>query len=125
MHVSDWYPTLVEGVAGGLLNGTKPLDGYNQWDSLTGSEPTSPRVDLLHNIDILYKPKGVAVISSFLVHLCHRDMQSVSLGRIFLDKCAGGRNSSVGSAWARCPQRRGFDPPLGIFSVRGDFFPWS
>ena len=34
---------------------------------------------------------------------------------------AGGRNSSVGSVWARCPQRRGFDPPLGTFSGRGDF----
>ena len=33
----------------------------------------------------------------------------------------GGRNSLVGSAWARCPQRRGFDPPLGTFSGRGDF----
>ena len=33
----------------------------------------------------------------------------------------GGRNSSVGSAWARCPQRRGFDPPLGTFSVEGIF----
>ena len=33
----------------------------------------------------------------------------------------GGRNSSVGSAWARGPQRRGFDPPLGKFSGRGDF----
>ena len=33
----------------------------------------------------------------------------------------GGRNSSVGSAWAGCPQRRGFDPPLGTFSGRGDF----
>ena len=31
------------------------------------------------------------------------------------------RNSSVGSAWARCPQRRGFDPPLGTFSVEGIF----
>ena len=31
------------------------------------------------------------------------------------------RNSSVASAWARCPQRRGFDPPLGTFSGRGDF----
>ena len=31
------------------------------------------------------------------------------------------RNSSVGSAWARCPQRHGFDPPLGTFSGRGDF----
>ena len=35
--------------------------------------------------------------------------------------CSGGRNSSVGSAWARCPQCRGFDPPLGTFSGRGDF----
>ena len=34
---------------------------------------------------------------------------------------AGGRNSSVGSAWARCPRCRGFDPPLGTFSDRGDF----
>ena len=33
----------------------------------------------------------------------------------------GGRNSSVGSAWARCPRRRGFDPPLGTFSVEGIF----
>ena len=30
-------------------------------------------------------------------------------------------NSSVGSAWARCPRCRGFDPPLGTFSGRGDF----
>ena len=34
---------------------------------------------------------------------------------------SGSRNSSVGSAWARCPQRHGFDPPLGTFSGRGDF----
>ena len=34
---------------------------------------------------------------------------------------SGGRNSSEGSAWTRCPQRRGFDPPLGTFSGRGDF----
>ena len=33
----------------------------------------------------------------------------------------GGQNNSVGSAWARCPQRHGFDPPLGTFSGRGDF----
>ena len=32
-----------------------------------------------------------------------------------------GWNSSVGSAWARCPQRRGFDPPLGHFPVEGIF----
>ena len=36
-------------------------------------------------------------------------------------KTVWGRNSSVGSAQARCPQRHGFDPPLGTFSGRGDF----
>ena len=39
----------------------------------------------------------------------------------FLKECWGSRNSSVGSAWARCPQRCVFDPPLGTFSGRGDF----
>ena len=38
-----------------------------------------------------------------------------------LFKLYGGRNSSVGSAWARCPQRCGFEPPLGIFLVEGIF----
>ena len=33
----------------------------------------------------------------------------------------GGQNSSVGSAWARCPQCHRFDPPRGTFSGRGDF----
>ena len=36
---------------------------------------------------------------------------------------SGGQNNSVGSAWARCPQCRWFDPPLGTFSGRGDFSP--
>ena len=41
---------------------------------------------------------------------------------VFVLECyCGGRNSSVGSAWARCPRCRGFDPPLGTFSGRGDF----
>ena len=32
-----------------------------------------------------------------------------------------GPEQLVGSVWARCPQRRGFDPPLGKFSREGDF----
>ena len=44
-----------------------------------------------------------------------------SFCRVSIQERVGGRNSSVGSAWARCPQSRGFDPPLGTFSVEGIF----
>ncbi|XP_071506840.1 arylsulfatase B-like [Diadema antillarum] len=57
IHVSDWYPTLVQGVAGGTVN-SSALDGYNVWNAIrTGS--ASPRHELLHNIDPLrYSPSN-------------------------------------------------------------------
>ena len=47
-------------------------------------------------------------------------VSQTELQHVPLLRSSGGRNSSVGSAWARCPQRRGFDP-LGTFSVEGIF----
>ena len=34
MHVSDWYRTLVEGIAGGNVHCSKHLDGYNLWGAI-------------------------------------------------------------------------------------------
>ena len=33
MHVTDWYPTLVN-LAGGVLKENLTLDGYDQWETL-------------------------------------------------------------------------------------------
>ena len=48
MHITDWYPTLVQGVAGiELTDGdTEGLQGYNMWDSVTQNKP-SPRKEIL------------------------------------------------------------------------------
>jgi len=53
MHISDWYPTIVQGIAGLKLslNVTEQhLDGFNVWDSITQSKP-SPREEILLQLD--------------------------------------------------------------------------
>ena len=48
MHISDWYLTIVEGIAGLKLSSedTEKLDGYNMWPTITQDTP-SPRSEIL------------------------------------------------------------------------------
>ncbi|GFY77320.1 arylsulfatase B [Trichonephila inaurata madagascariensis] len=50
MHVSDWLPTLYSAI-GGELSDLGKIDGINMWKALLYNLP-SPRIELLHNIDI-------------------------------------------------------------------------
>ena len=80
-------------------------------------------VHRLHSLQFLLLV-GTAPISELRwKHSCPQELQAGSITKLPLPsrRPEGGRNSSVGSAWARCPQHRGFDPPLGTFSGRGDF----
>lgn len=49
-HVSDWYRTVVEGMAGGTIpdnTGRVKDDSFNLWDSIL-SNGTSPRLEVVH-----------------------------------------------------------------------------
>lgn len=52
LHSSDWYRTLVEGVAKGTVpdnTGPVPVDGFDAWDAIVrGTE--SPRSEVVHQV---------------------------------------------------------------------------
>lgn len=56
IHVSDWFPTLFA-LGGGDPATVDSLDGHDVWAAIT-SNGTSPRTELLHNIDPLQPESG-------------------------------------------------------------------
>jgi len=53
-HSSDWYVTLVEGLAGGSVASTGPRasDGLNLWPAMVSGGP-SPRREVVHMVSFL------------------------------------------------------------------------
>ena len=51
MHVSDWLPTLLAAAGYDVTKETNDLDGMNLWETLNDPNVTSPREDILINID--------------------------------------------------------------------------
>ncbi|XP_076803610.1 arylsulfatase B-like isoform X2 [Clavelina lepadiformis] len=60
IHVSDWLPTIMSATKCPIMTGTKPLDGYDQWDAIRGLS-RSKRTEILHNIDPLFNKKKLNV----------------------------------------------------------------
>ncbi|CAE7567869.1 Arsb [Symbiodinium sp. CCMP2456] len=48
-HASDWLPTIMEGLLGAEVKGTKPVDGLNLWPALA-QNASSPRSDIFYGI---------------------------------------------------------------------------
>ena len=49
MHMVDMFPTLAK-VAGASVEGGKPLDGVNVWDTISSGAP-SPRTEVVYNVE--------------------------------------------------------------------------
>ena len=63
MHVSDWHPTILNGILGGNLSFNQSMDGFNMWNNIKHDMP-GPRSEILHNIDPLLPQHGKSINNS-------------------------------------------------------------
>lgn len=59
MHISDWFPTLLH-VAGMDATKLPNIDGINMWEALS-NDISSPRNEILHNIDDIWGSSSLMV----------------------------------------------------------------
>ena len=60
LHISDWFPTILEAAQCQKSEKSPPLDGYSHWKSFTnpGDDIYIPRQEILHNIDPMSRTDG-------------------------------------------------------------------
>jgi len=56
-HISDWFPTIIEGMLGQELNLDYEIDGVNHWDTVLSLTYVVPRDEIIHDIN-RYSDKG-------------------------------------------------------------------
>lgn len=74
MHISDWFPTILDATGCTLSDHTPPLDGVSQWEMLT-EDKKSMREEILHNIDPMSTTDGkdnrTFSVGKYLMILCN------------------------------------------------------
>eukprot|EP00730_Choanoeca_flexa_P008226 TRINITY_DN12463_c3_g1_i7.p1 TRINITY_DN12463_c3_g1~~TRINITY_DN12463_c3_g1_i7.p1 ORF type:complete len:543 (+),score=96.31 TRINITY_DN12463_c3_g1_i7:273-1901(+) len=55
MHITDWLPTIAQGIAGGRA--PQDLDGHDQWTAIVNNQ-ASPRVEMVYGISPICHKKG-------------------------------------------------------------------
>ena len=57
IHISDWFPTILEATGCSLSDKAPKLDGASKWKVLKDGEK-SDRKEILHNIDAMSRANG-------------------------------------------------------------------
>ncbi|XP_019630639.1 PREDICTED: arylsulfatase B-like isoform X2 [Branchiostoma belcheri] len=121
IHISDWFPTLLR-ISNGSTSGTKPLDGFDVWDAISIGK-TSPRKELLHNIDPFYDAQMISYSA-----MPHDNIINTSVYAAIRSADWKLLTGYQGAGWMRRrPTYDGFeesaDPPdkhLWLFNIRSD-----
>lgn len=105
-HSSDWYTTMVEGIAGAQLpakTGNRPPDGFNLWPALRGENLTSPRTEVIHTVQNQYFNKSLGD-------------DGVAAGRFGDFKIIIGMSCSSHNVWSAWPEPANHTVPFGLTS---------